>query len=180
MVIEKEKIKEYVDLEGHLRVINLFPLFDNFNNLVLENIEVGDRHFDFCKHYNDIVIKSDDGRVLSAHANFMEEYNDQHRPKSLVGFKYKVDDGYFKVTSKLDNRWMQFGYYPDDHIDEREMMQNISCETDALKTDYSKYMLTSDEIGSVCKHILDQFQFIGLEDDDKKISSRGKLLINSH
>ncbi len=180
MVIEKDKINGIVDLESNVRVINLFPLFDNFSDLVIEGIKVGDKSFDFCKHYTDIVIKSDDGRVLSANANFMEEWNSQHRPKSLVGFKYKVDDGFLKVTSKLDNRWMYFGYYPDDHLTVDEMMPNIKCEVDTPKDDYSSYLLTSDEIGGVCDHVLDRFKFIRFADSDKKNSNKGKLLINSH
>ena len=179
MVIRKEMISNIVDLESHVRILNLFPLVDKVEDVLIEGIEVGDKKFDFCKHNTDIVIKSDDGRVVSANANFMEEWNSQHRPKSLVGFKYKVDDGFFKVTSKLDNRWMYFGYYPDDHLSVDEMMYNIKCETDTPKDDYTSYFLTGDEIDGVCNHVLDRFQFIRFADSDKKNSNKGKLLINS-
>ena len=170
MVIEKEMIPNIIDLESHVKILNLFPLIDKVDDVLIEDIEVRDKKLTFCKHNTDIVIKTSDGRRLSAHANFMEEYNAQQRPKSLVGFKYKVRGGYLKVTSKLENRWMYFGYYPDDHLTVREMMPTLVCESDINRRndDYLRFLLSDEEIDAVCSRVKDRAEFLQFADADKK------------
>ena len=92
----------------------------------------------------------------------MEEYNSQQRPKSLVGFRYKVGNGYLRVTSKLDSRWMYFGYYPDDHLTVREMMPTLSCESNMCvkNHDYLRYLLSDEEIDTVCDCVKDRAEFL--------------------
>lgn len=185
MVINKEMIPNIVDLESHVKVLNLFPLLDRVDDLLIEGIVVGDKKLDFCKHNTDIAITSSDGRALSAHANFMEEYNSQHRPKSLVGFKYKVDNGFLKVNSKLENRWMYFGYYDDDHLTVSEMMPTIKCETDVEKEnlDYLRYLLSDEELDAVCSVVKERSEFLRFADQDKKGSSKAnqrKVLLNQN
>ena len=170
MVIEKEMIPNIVDLESHVKILNLFPLVDKVDDVLIEGIEVGDKKFDFFLHNTDIVIKSSDGRELSAHANFMEEYNKQQRPKSLVGFRYKVGNGYFRVTSKLENRWMYFGYYRDDNLTVKEMEPTIKCESNmCIKNhDYLRYLLSDEEIEAICRSVRDKAEFLRFADADKK------------
>ena len=184
MVINKEMIPNIIDLESHVKVLNLFPLLDRVDDLLIEGINVGDKKFDFCKHNTDIIITSSDGRVLSAHANFMEEYNSQHRPKSFVGFKYKVGNGFLKVNSKLENRWMYFGYYDDDHLTVSEMMPTLHCESNVTRKnhDYLRYLLSDEELDAICSVVKRRSEFLKFADQDKKSSkpNQRKVLLNQN
>lgn len=171
MLDKKKIVNRMINLDSHLKIINLYPLLNNKDSFLIEGIEVGEKKFDFCKKDTDVVIKCDDGRLFRSSVNFMELYNNEGRPLTEVTFGYDVPGGTIKFRSRLHNRYMTFGYYPDDVLDQAELLKHGYLEVKRQNDehiDYKEYMLSGKEINAICTSVKNRAFFANCIDGNKR------------